>query len=313
MRATFIKTLTALAEVDPRIFLLTGDLGFMALEPFAQRFPARFLNMGVAEQNMVGVATGMAEAGYLPFVYSIVNFAVLRPYEFIRNGPVLQRLPVRIVGVGGGMEYGTNGTSHYGLEDIGVLRMLPGLRVLAPADAQQAASALQATWNDPSPVYYRLGKDDRPRVPGLDGRFESGRIQVLKSGTQVAMLSTGAISVEAAAAAKELNARGISCGLAIVADLNPCPTQEISGFIGETPLVVTIESHFRTGGLGSMVAEVATQQAMRCRLIRLGFDGLLTGLTGSQPFMQGQHGLNADQVVETVSAALLQPLGATHV
>ena len=112
MRNTFINTLTELAEQDSRIVLLTGDLGFMVLEPFAQKLPRQFFNVGVAEQNMVGIATGMAEAGFIPFVYSIVNFATLRPYEFIRNGPILHQFPVRIVGVGGGIEYGNNGATH---------------------------------------------------------------------------------------------------------------------------------------------------------------------------------------------------------
>src|SRR6266566_4068220 len=126
MRGTFAKTLAELADEDPRILLLTADLGYMALEPFSERFPDRFLNVGVAEQNMVGLATGLAEAGFLPFVYSIVTFATLRPYEFIRNGPVMQQLPVRIVGVGGGLEYGNNGLSHYGLEDVALMRVQPG-------------------------------------------------------------------------------------------------------------------------------------------------------------------------------------------
>ncbi len=134
MRRAFAKTLVELAERDPRILLLTGDLGYMALEAFSDRFPKRFYNMGVAEQNMVGVATGLAEAGFLPFVYSIASFASLRPYEFIRNGPILHRLPVRIVGVGGGFEYGHAGLTHYGLEDVGVMRIQPGITLIAPAD-----------------------------------------------------------------------------------------------------------------------------------------------------------------------------------
>src|SRR5262245_58785429 len=106
MRGTFARTLTELACLYPRVLLLTGDMDFMALDPFAEQFPDRFINGGVAEQNLVGMATGLAEAGFLPFVYSIAPFAALRPYEFIRNGPVLHRLPVRLVGVGGGFEYG---------------------------------------------------------------------------------------------------------------------------------------------------------------------------------------------------------------
>src|SRR6058998_4414082 len=118
MRKAFVRTLIEIGAADSRVLLLTGDLGYMALEPFAQRFPDRFFNVGVAEQNMVGLATGLAEAGFIPFGYSIVTFAALRPYEFIRNGPILHQLPVRIVGVGGGVEYGNNGLSHYGLEDV---------------------------------------------------------------------------------------------------------------------------------------------------------------------------------------------------
>ena len=133
MRGAFVKALVELAERDPRILLLTGDLGYAALEPFAEKFPTRFFNVGVAEQNMIGVATGLAEAGFLPFAYSIANFAALRPYEFIRNGPVLHRLPVRIVGMGGGFEYGHAGPTHFGIEDAGIMRVQNGLTVISPA------------------------------------------------------------------------------------------------------------------------------------------------------------------------------------
>src|SRR5256712_11111775 len=127
MRRAFVNTLVELAERDPRILLLTGDLGYVALEPFAERFPDRFFNVGVAEQNMVGLATGLAEAGFTPFVYSIATFASMRPYEFIRNGPVLHELPVRIVGMGGGLDYGPNGMTHYALEDVALMRAQPEL------------------------------------------------------------------------------------------------------------------------------------------------------------------------------------------
>src|SRR5205807_1062265 len=142
MRRAFTNMLVELAEHDPRIMLLTGDLGYLALEPFSERFPDRFFNVGVAEQNMVGLATGLAEAGFIPFVYSIVTFATLRAYEFIRNGPIGHGLPVRLVGIGGGMEYGTAGRSHHGLEDVGVMRLQPGIGVVAPADFQQARTAM---------------------------------------------------------------------------------------------------------------------------------------------------------------------------
>src|SRR5207244_12959453 len=126
---------------------------------------------------MVGIATGLAEAGYVPYVYSIATFAALRPYEFIRNGPVHQRLPVRVVGVGGGFDYGTNGPSHHALEDLAVMRAQPGMAVIAPADFEQARAALLAAHALPGPVYFRLGQDDHSRVAGLTGRFRLVRAE----------------------------------------------------------------------------------------------------------------------------------------
>ena len=182
VRATFIRTLVELAEEDERIVLLTGDLGFTVVEPFAERFPDRFFNVGVAEQNMVGVATGLAEAGFVPFAYSIATFATLRSYEFVRNGPVLHHLPVRIVGVGGGLEYGMNGLTHYALEDIAVMRAQPGMTVLAPADFQQARTALIGDQGVPGPIYFRLGKNETETVPGLDGRLRLGGVEQIGAG-----------------------------------------------------------------------------------------------------------------------------------
>ena len=173
MRGAFINTLVELATSDPRILLLTGDLGYTVLEPFSKKFPDRFFNVGVAEQNMVGLSTGLSEAGFIPFLYSIVTFASLRPYEFIRNGPILHQLPVRIVAIGGGFEYGHAGPTHHGLEDVGVMRIQPGITVIAPADAEQTRNALLETWDLPGPVYYRLGKNDKTTVPGLAGQFET--------------------------------------------------------------------------------------------------------------------------------------------
>jgi transketolase len=137
MRAVFVEKLTELATQDQRIVLLTGDLGFMALEPFREAHPDRFFNVGVAEQNLMGVATGLADAGFTPYCYSIATFASLRGFEFFRNGAVWHNLPVRLVGMGGGFEYGSAGMTHHALEDIGVMRTLPRVTILAPADAGQ--------------------------------------------------------------------------------------------------------------------------------------------------------------------------------
>ena len=304
MRQAFVQTLTELAARDPRILLLTADLGYLALEPFADKHPDRFFNVGVAEQNMVGLATGLAEAGFIPYVYSIVPFAVLRPYEFIRNGPVQHHLPVRIVGVGGGLEYGTNGLSHYGLEDIAVMRVQPGLTVIAPADAMQARTAVAATWNLPGPVYYRIGKDDKAIVPGLEGRFEMGKLQLLREGADLLLIAMGSVSTDAAAAAQALATRGISCSLAIAASISPAPVEDLVRLLPQHRVVLTVEAHYRTGGLGSMVAEVIAEHRLRCHLVRCGVDSLPNGRIGSQRYLHHLHGLSAEKLVESAMSAL---------
>ena len=304
MRAEFVRTLVELAAADRRIILLTGDLGYMALEPFMERFADRFVNVGVAEQNMVGIATGLAEAGWLPFVYSIVTFASLRPYEFIRNGPIMHGLPVRIVGVGGGFEYGMQGATHHGLEDLGVTRVQPGLTVVAPADHVQMASALRATWDLPGPVYYRIGKDDRTTVPGLDGRFTLGRAEQLGDGRDVALVATGAAASEAVLAAKELAARGIAARVLVVASVAPAPVADLVEMLAEVPLVLSVEAHYVDGGVGSLVAEVIAEHGLRCRLVRCGVRAAPDGVCGSQAFLHERHGISAPALVASVATAL---------
>ena len=300
MRNTFARTLVELAQQDERVVLLTGDLGFSVLEEFQSRYPERFFNVGVAEQNMVGVATGLAEAGFIPFVYSVVTFATLRGYEFIRNGPVLHHLPVRIVGVGGGVEYGHNGVTHYGLEDVAVMRAQPGMTVLAPADYEQARAALLATWETPGPVYYRLGKDDNTRLPGLEGRFEPGRAQLIRDGTGVVLLAMGAVATEAVAAAEALTVHGVDAAVVVVACLNPPPVEDLVAVLGRFPLALTVEAHYVVGGLGSLVSEVVAEQNLGCRVLRCGIRTMPAGVTGSQPYLHELHGLSSAALVETV-------------
>lgn len=304
MRRALIQTLIGLAERDPRVVLMTGDLGFTVVEPFAERFPDRFFNVGVAEQNMVGLATGLAEAGFVPFTYSLATFASLRPYEFIRNGPVLHRLPVRMIGVGGGFDYGVQGATHHGLEDLGVLRLQPGLTVLAPADQNQLESAVLATWDLPGPVYYRVGKGDTTPVPGLDGRFSLDRAEILQEGNEVALLATGGVAGAAAEAAAALSANGVSCASAVVAGISPAPVDDLVRLLDGVPLVVTIEAHYAVGGLGSLVAEVVADHGLACRVVRRGVRLEPGGPVGSQAWFHGRAGLTAEALVALVTEQL---------
>ena len=298
MRRVFVETLTQLADQDPRIMLLTGDLGFMALEPFIEKFPDRFINVGVAEQNMMGLAVGLAEAGYIPFAYSIVTFAVLRPYEFIRNGAILHHLPVRIIGVGGGLEYAHAGPTHHGLEDVSVMRTQPGITVIAPADPAQLNTALRSTWELPGPVYYRLGKNDKAFIAGLNGNFELGRAQIVREGRDLLFITMGAITSEVVQAAEILASSGVSCTVAVVASVNPAPVADLIELLGRFPLALTVEAHYITGGLGSMVAEIIADHGLGCKIVRCGIRQAPNGLGGSQAYLQDQYDISAGKLVE---------------
>jgi transketolase len=220
MRNALVEQLCLLARDDARIFLLTADLGWSVVEAFAREFPSRFLNVGVAEQNMAGIATGLAMVGYRPFIYSIANFATLRCYEQIRNGPVLHRLPVCVVGIGGGYAYGPAGPTHHAVEDLGALRAMPGMRVVAPADPAQTQTVLSATLCQEDPVYLRVGKGGNSTVPGLEGRFQWNAPTIIRrSGDEVLLLATGAMAVEACAAADLLKTHGIAASVGVMAHL----------------------------------------------------------------------------------------------
>ncbi len=300
MRASFVKALLALAERDERVLLLTGDLGFMVFEPFMERFPGRFFNAGVAEQNMVGMATGLAEAGFVPFVYSIVPFAALRPLEFLRNGPVLHRLPVRLVGMGAGFDYGHNGYTHFGIDDVAAVRSLPGLLVLSPAEARQVPSVLSASASWPGPVYYRLGKDDRAEVPGLDGRFDPGGVDVVREGSEILLLATGSVAAEAALAGERLASEGSSPTVGVVTRLAPTPVDALAALLARHTFVVTVEAHFLAGGLGSLVAEVIAERGLPCRLVRRGVDEIPA--SAGTPHLLARFGLDRESLAATCRA-----------
>jgi transketolase len=253
---------------------------------------------------MVGLATGLAEAGFIPFVYSIATFASLRPYEFIRNGPILHQLPVRIVGVGGGFEYGHAGMTHHALEDVGVMRIQPGIRLIAPADYEQARAVLLTTWDLPDPIYYRLGKDDKTTVPGLAGRFELGRIQLCCEGSDFLVIAMGSIASEATATVQALAAQGIACTMMIVSNLNPAPVEDMANVLVRFPLALTVEAHYVVGGVGSLVSEVVAERGLDCRVIRCGVRNTPNGNSGSQDYLHQLNGLSSKDLVETVIQAL---------
>src|SRR5687767_6918200 len=270
MRNAFLKTLVEQAATDPKVFLVTGDLGWSVLEPFAVAYPDRFVNCGVAEQNLLGVATGLAKSGFTPFAYSIASFAAMRPYEMIRNGPVLHKLPVRIVGIGGGFAYGHAGPTHFAVEDLSIGRAQAGLAVIAPADPGQTKSVMEALKTLDGPAYLRVGKGGNPEISGLNGRFAFGRPEVVLEGKDVLLIATGAISASAHEAATALSASGVSAACAVMAHLPFLPSPELVALLSRFKAVVSIEEGYTSGGLGALVAEAIATSGSGSKLAVLG-------------------------------------------
>jgi transketolase len=306
MRNAFIDAVQEIAERDRRVVFLTGDLGFTILEPLAESLQERFVNVGVAEQNMVGLATGLAEAGFVPFVYSIATFASMRPYEVIRNGPLLHSLPVRIVGVGAGLDYGHNGVTHYALEDVAIMRAQPDMTIIAPAEPTQAVAAAHASLEVDGPIYFRIGKTNAA-IPGFDGAFELGRLGLIGEGRDVAIVALGSMAGEAVKARELLESQGIEATVAVVASVQPAPVEDLIELLGDRPLAVTVEAHYRTGGLGSLVAEVIADHGLACRLRRRAVEAMPRGLTGTQAFLDDAHHLSAGALAATIAGELTQP------
>jgi transketolase len=245
----------------------------------------------------------MAESGYRPFVYSIATFASMRGYEFLRNGAVLHELPVRLVGVGAGMDYGHNGVTHYALEDVAIMRVQPSMTIVAPADADQARTALQSTHDLAGPVYFRLCKSTS-RIPELDGKFRLGRLETLGSGEDVALIALGEMAATALRSSELLRELGIESTVALVTSLNPSPEEDLAELLGRIPLAVSIESHYVAGGVGSLVAEVIAEHGLATRLIRRGVREMPRGVTGSPAYLYERYGLSAGAVADAASLAL---------
>ncbi|MFA6317113.1 MAG: transketolase C-terminal domain-containing protein [Elusimicrobiota bacterium] len=293
MRKALISTLLDMAQQDDRIVFLTADLGWSVVDVFAERFPGRFINVGVAEANMMGIATGLAIEGYIPFVYSIATFSSMRPYEQFRNGPVLHHLPVRVIGVGGGFAYAHAGPTHYALEDLAIMRAQPGCTVLAPADPAQTRSALLATRAIPGPVYLRVGKGGNPEVPGLNGRFALGQPELVREGSDLLIIATGAAACKALAAAEALAREGRSAAVAVLAHLGQEASLELNLLLSRFRVVLSVEEAFSCGGLGSLIAETVAKRGLPCRLGVAGVRSSFEEEFGSEAWLASRHGIDA--------------------
>lgn len=306
MRDVFFATLCKLAERDPRIFFITGDLGFGVLEEFEQRFPKQFLNAGVAEQNMTGLATGLALEGRTVFTYSIANFPILRCLEQIRNDAAYHGANVNVVSIGGGFSYGALGMSHHATEDLAIMRALPEVTVVAPGDHWETAEATKAIAAYPGVCYLRLDKSAAPATHGAEERFELGRARVVRRGARVAFVTCGGVLGEVLRAVDVLQQDGVAPTVLSMHTVKPIDASALLDIASQHEIVVTVEEHVLSGGLGSAVAEVlADANAMPHRFLRIGVDcGEYVSIVGSQGYLRKQCGLDGESVAARVSALL---------
>ncbi|MCC3419287.1 MAG: transketolase [Microcoleus sp. PH2017_07_MST_O_A] len=297
MRTAFIKTLCELAEQDERIWLLCGDLGYSVLEGFSGRFPDRFVNVGVAEQNMTGIAAGLALSGKVVFIYSIANFPVMRCLEQIRNDVCYHNLNVKIVTVGGGLTYGSLGYTHHGVEDIAVMRVLPNMTVIAPGDPVEARLATQAILNTPGPCYLRLGKAGEPVVHQIEPEFQIGKAISLQLGIDLTLISTGGMLQSVVLAAEKLASQGYSVQVLSMPTVYPLDESAIVQASKKTGKILTVEEH-GLGGLGSAVAEVLALGEIPVKFKSLRLQREAIKVAGSQAVLRASQGLSLEEIVE---------------
>lgn len=301
MRDTFVKTLVELAKKDKSIELVTGDLGFGVLKPFWEQCPDQFTNAGIAEQNMTSMAAGMALEGKTVFTYSIGNFPTLRCLEQIRNDCAYHNANVKIVCIGGGFVYGSLGMSHHATEDIAILRALPDVVVMAPADLVEAEECTKVLAKHKGTAYLRLGRGGESRIHDSIKDFQIGKAIKVHDGNRVAIFSTGAVFEEVTSAYAELRHMGYSPIIYTFPTIKPIDKDTIIEVSEKVELIVTVEEHNIVGGFGGAVAEVmAEMRYKKARLLRIGLNDEYSITVGNQKYLRQQYGLDSEAIVSRI-------------
>lgn len=304
MRGAFFETIMELGSADPRVCLVVGDLGFGVVEAFARKLPAQFLNAGVAEQNMTGLAAGMAMAGKIVFTYSIANFPTIRCLEQIRNDVCYHEANVKIVAVGGGFAYGSLGMTHHATEDIAIMRALPEMVVVAPGDPLEARAATRALAEHQGPAYLRLGRAGEPAVHASMPDFQVGRAIEVCDGDELTIISTGAMLHTCLQVAERMQRQGTSVRLLSMHTVKPLDADAVLAAARETSAIVTVEEHSILGGLGGAVAEVLAEADGHCAFKRFGLPSKFSSIVGSQEYQREKYGLDPENLFQGLMAFL---------
>ena len=305
MRDAFVRALMREAAADPRLTLITGDLGFGVLKPFWETYPDQFINAGIAEQGMTGLAAGLARTGRTVLTYSIGNFPTLRCIEQIRNDCAYHDANVKIVCVGGGFVYGSLGMSHHATEDMAVLRALPGVTVFTPGDPAEVEAVVPVMLRTPGTCYLRLGRGGEPMLhDGPVTDWTLPRALTLRQGTDVALLSAGGILTQTVSAARLLQEQGVSAEVVSFPCLKPIDREKLIELAGRFRHLVTVEEHNIVGGFGSAVCEVIAETGMPCRVHRIGMEDVYSCIVGTQQYLRGQYRMDDRAICERTLAWL---------
>ena len=305
MRDTFLRTLTLLTRTRPDVMLITADLGFGVLDDFISQFPSQFLNAGVAEQNMTGLAAGLALEGRTVFTYSLGGFPTVRCLEQIRIDVCYHGANVKIVTVGGGMSYGALGATHHATEDLAIMRSLPNMVVISPGDLWEVEEATKALLDIRGPVYLRLDKSKAPATNKPGERFELGKARTVLDGSDVTLAATGGTVDEALQASAILASHGVSARVLSVHTLKPLDNALLSAAARETAGILTIEEHSVEGGLGGAVAEsLLESNSPPGFFTRLGLRSTFSSVVGSQAHLRKVYGLDAASIADAALARL---------
>ena len=292
MRTSFIDCLVKRAEVDERIFLITADMGFSVFEPFMEKFPDRFINAGVAEQNAVGMASGLALSGKTVYVYSIIPFITMRCFEQIRLDVAYVNANVRLVGVGAGLTYGPMGSTHHSIEDIAIMRSLPNMTVCCPGDPVETRSLIEESFDFDGPIYFRLGKKGEPNIHAEDTVVKIGRAVTVTKGPDAALITTSNMLARGREWVERWAREGKRATLLSMPTVKPLDKSAIEGLIEKGMPIITLEEHNIIGGLGSAVAEVIAESGKPVAFKRIAINDTYSHHIGDHEFLREKFGLS---------------------
>lgn len=303
MRTAYLDTLYDLAKHDQRVYALISDNGAIVYDKYRADLPGQYLNLGISEANMLGMAAGMASCGKIPYAYTIGAFLAYRALEFIRNDICLQKQNVKVVGTGAGEVYSALGPTHHTTEDLGALRSLPGLTIVCPASPLEVRKATRAVYEYEGPVYLRLGINGEPEIYEADYEFRLGRGVELRAGTDITIIGIGSILADVVPVADELAQAGIRARVINIHTIKPLDEIIIQKAIDETGKIITVEDHNIIGGIGTAVSEVIAGYGKAVKFKRIGLRNFSAGY-GTYAEVKRANGIGREALRDAVKEML---------